>query len=69
MPETLARTLTGRSGAVVLVLTGTVAVSVAVVPAAFLATSVNVVDVVALTVLVAEPLKATAAPLRVADVA
>ena len=47
----------------------TVAVSVAVVPAAFLATSVNVVDVVALTVLVAEPFKATAAPLRVADVA
>jgi hypothetical protein len=48
---------------------GTVAVSVVVVPAAFLATSVNVVDVVALTVLVAEPFKATAAPLRVADVA
>ena len=47
----------------------TVAVSVAVAPAAFLATSVNVVDVVELTDIVVEPLRATAVPLMVADMA
>jgi hypothetical protein len=67
VPATLVRTLTGGSGAAVL--TDTVAVSFAVVPAAFLATSVNVVDVVALTVIVAEPFRLRAVPLIVADVA
>ena len=67
VPATLFRTLTGGSGAVVPA--DTVAVSVAVAPAAFLATSVNVVDVVALTDIVVEPSRLRAVPLMVADMA
>jgi hypothetical protein len=60
--------LTGGSGALLgLLATVTVALSVAVAPAEFLATIVNVV--VALTGTVVEPSTGTAVPLRVAEVA